>query len=176
MPMFSHCRRRLPEGGSAARVRGGAGCRARRDSCSDGVSEAELRRAKNMVGRGFLARRLDHRRQGAAAGRVRGHARRSPAAVRRAGGATSASRATDVLQWRARCSTPSGAPVGVPAAAWLGAASCQCRIPPHQRHTLDNGVKLILLPRHDVPLIAFEAVVRGGARLDRRGTRRGWRR
>jgi predicted Zn-dependent peptidase len=40
------------------------------------------------------------------------------------------------------------------------------RIPPHQRCTLDNGVKLILLPRHDVPLIAFEAVVRGGARLD----------
>ena len=40
------------------------------------------------------------------------------------------------------------------------------RIPPHQRHRLDNGVKLILLPRHDVPLIAFDAVVRGGARLD----------
>ena len=28
------------------------------------------------------------------------------------------------------------------------------KIPPHQRYTLDNGVKLILLPRHDVPLIA----------------------
>jgi predicted Zn-dependent peptidase len=40
------------------------------------------------------------------------------------------------------------------------------KIPPHQRTTLDNGVKLILLPRHDVPLIAFEALVRGGARLD----------
>lgn len=40
------------------------------------------------------------------------------------------------------------------------------RIPPHQRYTLANGVKLILMPRHDVPLIAFEAMLRGGARLD----------
>jgi len=42
------------------------------------------------------------------------------------------------------------------------------RIPPHERHTLENGVRLILLPRHDVPLISFEALVRGGARLDPR--------
>jgi zinc protease len=41
------------------------------------------------------------------------------------------------------------------------------RVPAHQRHTLANGVKLILLPRHDVPLIAMEAVIRGGASLDR---------
>jgi zinc protease len=40
------------------------------------------------------------------------------------------------------------------------------KIPAHQRHTLANGVRLFLLPRHDVPLIAFEAVLRGGARLD----------
>jgi predicted Zn-dependent peptidase len=40
------------------------------------------------------------------------------------------------------------------------------KIPPHQRVTLPNGVRLILLPRHDVPLIAFDAVVRGGSRLD----------
>ena len=43
------------------------------------------------------------------------------------------------------------------------------RIPPHQRYTLANGVKLILIPRHDVPLIAFEALLRGGARLDADG-------
>ncbi len=43
------------------------------------------------------------------------------------------------------------------------------KIPPLQRHRLDNGVKLILLPRHDVPLIAFDAVLRGGARLDPEG-------
>jgi zinc protease len=40
------------------------------------------------------------------------------------------------------------------------------KIPPHQRFLLENGVRLILLPRHDVPLLAVEAVVRGGARFD----------
>ena len=40
------------------------------------------------------------------------------------------------------------------------------KIPPHQRLRLANGLKLILLPRADVPLIACEAIVRGGARLD----------
>ena len=65
----------------------------------------------------------------------------------------------------------------VTAAALLGAVGGWChaadqaldvgvKIPPHQRFTLANGVKLILIPRHDVPLIAFEAVLRGGARLD----------
>ncbi len=40
------------------------------------------------------------------------------------------------------------------------------KIPPHQSLRLSNGLKLILLPRADVPLIACEAIVRGGARLD----------
>lgn len=40
------------------------------------------------------------------------------------------------------------------------------RIPPHERHTLRNGLRLILVPLHEVPLIAFEAVLRGGSRLD----------
>ncbi len=40
------------------------------------------------------------------------------------------------------------------------------RIPAHQRRTLPNGTRLVLLPLHDVPLVAFEAVVRGGSRLD----------
>jgi len=40
------------------------------------------------------------------------------------------------------------------------------KIPPHQRLRLANGLKLILLPRADVPLIAVDAIVRGGARLD----------
>ena len=68
----------------------------------------------------------------------------------------------------------------VTAAALLGAAGGWChaadqavasgvKIPPHQRFTLANGVKLILIPRHEVPLIAFEAVVRGGSRLDPHG-------
>lgn len=45
-------------------------------------------------------------------------------------------------------------------------ADSPLRIPPHQRFTLQNGLRLVLLPRHEVPLIAFEVVVRGGARLD----------
>ena len=40
------------------------------------------------------------------------------------------------------------------------------RIPERERCRLDNGVQLILIPDHEVPLIAFEVVVRGGSRLD----------
>jgi predicted Zn-dependent peptidase len=40
------------------------------------------------------------------------------------------------------------------------------KIPPHQRLQLDSGTRVLMLPRHDVPLLAVEAVVRGGARLD----------
>ncbi|HEX9139484.1 MAG TPA: pitrilysin family protein, partial [Steroidobacteraceae bacterium] len=38
--------------------------------------------------------------------------------------------------------------------------------PASQSVTLANGLKLILVPRHDVPLVAFSAVLRGGSRLD----------
>jgi zinc protease len=47
-----------------------------------------------------------------------------------------------------------------------GALVSGVRIPAHERLTLANGVRLILLPLHEVPLIAFEAVLRGGSRLD----------
>ena len=43
------------------------------------------------------------------------------------------------------------------------------KAPPHHRARLRNGVKLILVPRREVPLIAMEAVIRGGASLDRPG-------
>jgi predicted Zn-dependent peptidase len=36
------------------------------------------------------------------------------------------------------------------------------KVPPHERVILDNGLTLILMPRPDVPLIAFNAVLRGG--------------
>jgi predicted Zn-dependent peptidase len=39
-------------------------------------------------------------------------------------------------------------------------------IPPHERHVLANGTQLVMLPRGDVPLIAFELLLRGGARVD----------
>jgi zinc protease len=43
------------------------------------------------------------------------------------------------------------------------------KVPAHERLTLGNGVRLLLLPAHEVPLIAFEALVRGGSRLDPSG-------
>jgi zinc protease len=39
-------------------------------------------------------------------------------------------------------------------------------IPEHQTTTLANGLKLILLPRHDIPLVAFNLLLRGGSQLD----------
>jgi len=36
-------------------------------------------------------------------------------------------------------------------------------VPPHERIVLDNGITLIVIPRPEVPLIAFQAVLRGGA-------------
>jgi hypothetical protein len=50
------------------------------------------------------------------------------------------------------------------------------KIPPHQRFTLANGVKLILIPRHDVPLIAFEACCAAAARLDAGWPAKAWHR
>lgn len=40
------------------------------------------------------------------------------------------------------------------------------QVPPFERVQLDNGAVLLLMERHDVPLIAFNAVMRGGAVTD----------
>ena len=37
------------------------------------------------------------------------------------------------------------------------------RVPAHERYVLENGVTLVILPRRDVPLVAFNAVLRGGS-------------
>ncbi len=39
-------------------------------------------------------------------------------------------------------------------------------VPAHERVTLPNGLRLILVPRHDIPLVAFNLLLRGGAQLD----------
>ena len=39
-------------------------------------------------------------------------------------------------------------------------------VPAHQSVTLANGLQLILVPRHDIPLVAFNLLLRGGAQLD----------
>jgi predicted Zn-dependent peptidase len=35
-------------------------------------------------------------------------------------------------------------------------------VPDHERITLDNGMRLIIMPRHDIPLVSFNAVLHGG--------------
>jgi len=37
------------------------------------------------------------------------------------------------------------------------------RVPAHERFVLDNGITLIIVPRREVPLVAFNAVLRGGS-------------
>ncbi len=41
-------------------------------------------------------------------------------------------------------------------------ASDGVHVPAHERIVLDNGITLIIVPRRDVPLVAFNAVLRGG--------------
>ena len=42
------------------------------------------------------------------------------------------------------------------------------QVPPHQRIVLPNGATLIVVPSRDVPLVAFQAVIRGGPLCDPR--------
>src|ERR1044071_7514042 len=49
------------------------------------------------------------------------------------------------------------------------AAGNGVKVPPFERVQLPNGAVLLLMERHDVPLIAFTAVLRGGALSDPAG-------
>ena len=49
------------------------------------------------------------------------------------------------------------------------AAGTALKVPPYERVQLANGTVVLLMERHDVPLIAFSAVVRGGAVSDPAG-------
>jgi zinc protease len=57
------------------------------------------------------------------------------------------------------------APLGIV----LGQDAPGVRVPPHERVVLDNGLTLIIMPRRDVPLIAFSVVLRGGGLGDPNG-------
>ncbi|HJY39072.1 MAG TPA: insulinase family protein, partial [Steroidobacteraceae bacterium] len=46
------------------------------------------------------------------------------------------------------------------------AAGNGVKVPPFERVQLSNGAVVLLMERHDVPLIAFSAVLRGGAVSD----------
>jgi predicted Zn-dependent peptidase len=56
-----------------------------------------------------------------------------------------------------------------PVAAATPAASASVQVPAHQRFVLPNGLTVLLVPRRDVPLIAFSGFVRGGALADPAG-------
>ncbi len=59
------------------------------------------------------------------------------------------------------------------AAGLLHAAPASVTVPPFERTELDNGFTLVTLPKRDVPLVAFTALVRGGSSIeaaDRAGT------
>lgn len=56
------------------------------------------------------------------------------------------------------------------AVALIGqAADTGVKVPAFERVVLDNGAVLLLMERHDVPLIAVRAIVRGGAAIDPEG-------
>ena len=45
-------------------------------------------------------------------------------------------------------------------------AKADVQVPAHQRLVLANGITLVLMPQHDVPLISYAALLRGGAATD----------
>lgn len=48
-------------------------------------------------------------------------------------------------------------------AATTPARAAGVSVPPYTRTVLPNGATLLIMPRHDVPLIAFTAILRGGS-------------
>ena len=57
----------------------------------------------------------------------------------------------------------------VAAFAFAGVNAADIRLPDYQTVTLDNGATLLLMPRKDVPLVAANIAVRGGALADAAG-------
>ena len=53
--------------------------------------------------------------------------------------------------------------------AFSSAAAADIKLPAYQTITLDNGATLLLMPRKDVPLVAANVAVRGGALADAAG-------
>src|SRR5258705_524850 len=55
---------------------------------------------------------------------------------------------------------------GVSGAAAGAGGNLKGPVPAQQRLPVPNGLRLILVPRHDIPLVAFDLLRGGGARLD----------
>ncbi|HVO45213.1 MAG TPA: pitrilysin family protein [Steroidobacteraceae bacterium] len=80
----------------------------------------------------------------------------SPAAAAPASAAPAA-----VAPAHAAALSPPGTPASV-APTPFDAHCGNVKVPAHERLVLENGLTLIVVPRHDVPLVAFNAVLRGG--------------
>jgi len=63
----------------------------------------------------------------------------------------------------------SGAAAAAPTAGAPAANHVNVPVPANERVTLPNGLRLILVPRHGIPLVAFNLLLRGGALLDAPG-------
>ena len=57
----------------------------------------------------------------------------------------------------------------IAAFAFNSASAADIKLPDYQTVTLDNGATVLLMPRKDVPLIAANIAVRGGALADAPG-------
>ena len=55
------------------------------------------------------------------------------------------------------------------ATAAAAALSSEFKLPPHRRTKLENGMTLLLMEQHEVPLISFSVVIRSGAVSDPAG-------
>ena len=53
--------------------------------------------------------------------------------------------------------------------AGVGAAAQSIRIPPHEKLVLKNGLTVLLLEKHGVPIVSFDAIVKTGAAADPEG-------
>src|SRR6185295_13897099 len=49
------------------------------------------------------------------------------------------------------------------------ASASELKLPPHRRARLENGMTLLLMEQHEVPLISFSVVIRSGAFADPTG-------
>lgn len=49
---------------------------------------------------------------------------------------------------------------------WAACAVAQVRLPPHETVTLANGLRVILAPNREVPLVTLRVLARGGAEMD----------
>ena len=49
------------------------------------------------------------------------------------------------------------------------ASASELKLPPHRRVRLENGMTLLLMEQHEVPLISFSVVIRSGAVADPTG-------